>query len=456
MVQFPKDFLWGVACASFQCEGAWDADGKGPSIWDDFCHEIGGDHVKNGDTGDVACDCYHRAKEDVALMKSLNVQAYRFSISWPRVIPDGDGAVNPLGFKFYDELVDELLANGIRPLITLYHWDLPSALQYKGGWLNRDIVAAFERYARVVAEHFKGRVDCFMTLNEPQCAAYLGYGNGLHAPGWKLGHADVARALHHMVLAHSAAQRAIKAVSADISVGVVSCGGLCYPRNDTPAGREAARRATFDLGHPYWAMTFNFFLDDLILRRCDDSAIPAVRAFVDGIPAGDYDLMETPDFIGMNIYNARPVDDDAKQVREPVGSPRTATDWPVTPEALYYGPMNVYKRYGLPIWITEDGLSNHDMLYLDGKVHDPKRIEFLHRYLTFLGKAVAEGVPVKAYLHWSFLDNFEWSDGYDQRFGIVFVDYATLRRVPKDSAWWYASVIATNGESLNDVPKYIY
>ena len=454
MIQFPKDFLWGVACASFQCEGAWDEDGKGPSIWDDFCHEIGGNHIKNGDTGDVACDCYHRASEDVALMKSLNVQAYRFSLSWPRIIPDGDGAVNPLGFKFYDELVDALIANGIRPLITLYHWDLPSALQMKGGWLNRDIVAAFERYARIVAEHFKGRVDCYMTLNEPQCAAYLGYSNGVHAPGWRLGDAEVARAFHNMALAHSAAQRAIKAVRGDITVGVASCGALYYPRNDTPAGREAARKATFDLSHPYWAMTFSIFLDDVIFGKYDAPANTNLGRFAASIPETDRSLMEKPDFIGMNIYNARPVDDSAAQVREPVGFTRTATDWPVTPEAMYYGPMNVYERYGLPIWITEDGLSNHDMIFSDGRVHDPKRIEFLRRYLTSLSRAIDEGVPVKAYLHWSFLDNFEWSDGYDQRFGIIYVDYATLERTPKDSAYWYSDVIATNGDSLNGIPKY--
>ena len=454
MVQFPKDFLWGVACASFQCEGAWDEDGKGPSIWDDFCHEIGGDHIKNGDTGDVACDCYHRAQEDVALMKSLNVQAYRFSLSWPRIIPDGDGEVNPLGFKFYDELVDALIASGIRPLITLYHWDLPSALQMKGGWLNRDIVAAFERYACIVAEHFKGRVDCYMTLNEPQCAAYLGYSIGVHAPGWKLPDSDVARAFHNMALAHSAAQRAIKAVSSDIAVGVASCGALYYPRNDTPAGREAAYKATFDLSHPYWAMTFNIFLDDVIFGKYDAPADTELGRFARTIPETDRSLMEKPDFIGMNIYNARPVDDNAAQVREPVGFTRTATDWSVTPEALYYGPMNVYKRYGLPIWITEDGLSNHDQIFLDGKVHDPKRIDFLHRYLTWLARGIDEGVPVNAYLHWSFLDNFEWSDGYDQRFGIIYVDYATLKRTPKDSAHWYSHVIATNGQSLNEIPKY--
>ena len=454
MAHFPKDFIWGVACASFQCEGAWDEDGKGPSIWDDFCHEVGGNHIKNGDTGDVACDCYHRVDEDVALMKSLNVRAYRFSLSWPRIIPDGDGEVNPLGFKFYDELVDKLIANGIRPLVTLYHWDLPSALQRKGGWQNRDIVAAFERYARVVAEHFKGRVDGYMTLNEPQCAAMLGYGIGVHAPGLKLGDAEVARVFHHMTLAHSAAQRAIKAVDPKATVGVASCGALFYPRSDTPAGREAAYKATFDLSTGEWGMRFGIFLDSLVFKKYDDSINPAVRSFAESVPESDWALMETPDFIGMNIYNATPVDDDGHVVREPAGSPRTAMDWPVTPEALYYGPMNIHKRYGLPIWITEDGMANNDMLFPDGKVHDPQRTEFLRSYLLMLSRDIEEGVPVQAYLHWSFLDNFEWSEGYDKRFGIVYVDYATQRRVPKDSALWYANVIASNGESLDEVPEY--
>ena len=455
MARFPKDFIWGAACASYQCEGAWNEDGKGLSIWDEFCHEPNGGHVLNDDNGDVACDSYHRVDEDVALMKSLGLQAYRFSISWPRVIPDGDGEVNPNGFLYYDRLVDALIQSGIRPLITLYHWDLPSALQYKGGWLNRDIVSAFERYARIVAEHFKGRVDVYMTVNEPQCAAYLGYGNGEHAPGWKLSDACVARAHHHMALAHSAAQRAIKAVAGDSTrVGVASCGKLFYPLDDTPEAREAAYRKTFDLSDGDWAMSFGIFLDSLVLGRYDESITPAVRQFAETVPASDWAAMEKPDFIGMNIYNARPVDGHGVEHAQPVGSPRTAMKWPVTPEALHYGPLNIHRRYGLPVWITEDGLSLNDKVFLDGRVHDPARIDFLHRYLCGLSEAIAEGVPVQAYLHWSFLDNFEWAQGYAERFGLVFVDYATQRRIPKDSARWYASVIASNGETLNEAPEY--
>ena len=452
MVQFPKNFLWGVACASYQCEGAWDADGKGPSIWDDFTHEPG--HIKHGDTGDVACDSYHRFEEDIALMKAHGVPAYRFSISWPRVIPDGDGAVNELGLAFYERLVDALIANGIEPLVTLYHWDLPSALQMKGGWMNRDIVAAFGRYAETVARRFGDRVRTYMTLNEPQCVAWLGHGNGVHAPGLKLGDASLARIHHHQALAHSAAQRAIKAVSPNARVGVVSCGKVFYPAEDTLENREAAYRRMFDLSDSEWPMSFNIFLDDLILHRYDDSANPIVRKFADSIPQSDWDAMETPDFIGMNVYNGRPADVNGDDVSMPVGYAQTAMKWTVTPESLHYGPLFIHRRYGLPIYITENGLSLSDVRFLDGKVHDPARIDFLQRYLTCLARSIEEGAPVKGYLHWSFLDNFEWSEGYNERFGLVYVDLNTLERIPKDSARWYARVIATNGDILNEVPKY--
>ena len=449
MVQFPSDFLWGVACASYQCEGAWDEDGKGTNIWDDFCHEVNGHHINNDDSGDVACDVYHRYHEDIALMKAHNIRAYRFSISWARVIPDGDGAVNEAGLKFYDDLVDALIAEGIEPLITLYHWDLPSALQRKGGWLNPDIVGVFGRYAKLIAERFKGRVTRFMTINEPQCITGLGYGLGIHAPGWKLCDEDLARIYHHICLAHSEAQRVIKAVcGANAQVGIVPCGQLCYPAEDTPEGREAAYRATFDMSFR-WSFTFNIVLDSLILRRYDDSAPEAVKKFAATIPAGEWAQMEKPDFIGINVYNGTAVDAQGKPVHRVSGFPLTACKWPVTPEVMHFGPMNVYRRYGIPVMISENGLSCNDIVFRDGQVHDPKRIDFLHRYLTELSKAVAEGTPVLGYMQWSFLDNFEWNSGYDERFGIIYVDYATLRRIPKDSARWYAQVIATNGDCLN-------
>ena len=448
MSRFPKDFLWGVACASYQCEGGWDADGKGPNIWDDFCHDAAGKHIKNGDTGDVACDSYHRFREDVALMKAHNVQAYRFSINWARVIPNGDGAVNEAGLRFYDELVNELLANGIEPLITLYHWDLPSALQDRGGWLNRDIADVFGRYAAVIAERFRGRVSKYMTLNEPQCVAALGYGTGEHAPGLKLSEEKVAQVFHHLCLAHSAAYRAIKAVDPSALVGTVSCGRLNFPEKDTPESREAAYEATFRLAEGDWAFTYGIFLDPLCLKRYDDSAPAAVKRFAAGVDPHDWELMETPDFIGINVYNGVAVDEKGEPVRPYPGFPRTAMKWLVTPEVMHYGPMNIARRYGLPVYITENGQSCNDRIHLDGKVHDPERIDFLHRYLLELSRAVEEGVDLRGYMQWSFLDNFEWSQGYDERFGMIYVDYRTCERTPKDSAGWYAGVIRTNGECL--------
>lgn len=448
MIQFPSDFIWGAACAAYQCEGAWNEDGKGPSIWDDFCHALGEPRVKNGDNGDVACDCYHRVEEDVALMKAHNLQAYRFSISWPRVIPDGDGAVNEVGLAFYDRLVDALLAAGIEPMITLYHWDLPSALELRGGWRNPQIVEWFARYAEIVARHFKGRVKYIMTINEAQCIVALGYGMGVHAPGLKLPDEELARLYHHIALAHSAAQRAIKAVSPDFSVGFVPCGALCYPEADTPEGREAAYRATFDLT-VRWDFHFNIVLDSLVLRRYDASAPEAVRKFAATIPEGDWALMEAPDFIGINVYHGQEVNTDGQPTLRQPGRPVTACKWPITPKVMHYGPLFLHRRYGLPMIISENGLSCNDVVCLDGAVHDPERVDFLHRYLAELSEAVREGAPVMGYLHWSFLDNFEWNSGYDERFGLIYVDYATLKRTPKDAASWFARVIATNGACLN-------
>lgn len=445
MSKFPSDFKWGVACASYQCEGAWNEDGKGPNIWDDYCHDISHQYIRNRDTGDVACDSYHRYKEDVALMKQHNVKVYRFSISWARVIPDGEGAVNEMGLQFYDNLVNELLSNGIEPWITLYHWDLPSALQDKGGWLNRDIVKIFGRYAGIIARRFQGRVKYYMTLNEPQCIAQCGYLEGNHAPGLQLSHEKVGLIYHNLSLAHSEAQRVIKAIIPDALVGVVPCGSLAYPEKDTPEGREAAYRASFDLSIGW---NFNIFLDDLILHKWDDTAHEGYKRFAATIDPADWNLMEKPDFLGLNIYQGFMVDEQGREVKRYPGFPLTAIKWGITPEVMHYGPMHIYRRYGLPMYITENGLSCNDKVYLDGKVHDADRIDFLHRYLLELSKCIQEGTPVNGYLQWSFLDNFEWGQGYDERFGIIYVDYRTMERIPKDSAAWYAQVIETNGDIL--------
>lgn len=451
MSKFPKDFLWGAACASYQCEGAWNADGKGPNIWDDFTHDTQFPHIKNGDTGDIACDTYHRFREDVAMLKQHNMSNYRFSISWARVIPDGDGEVNEKGLQFYDDLVNELISNGIQPMITLYHWDLPSALQTKGGWLNPDIVKTFGRYARIVAERFLGRVKMYMTINEPQCISGLGYLSGDHAPGWKMNETAVLQVYHNLALAHSEAYRQIKEVDPDATVGVVSCGRMCYPVKDTPAGREAAYRETFSMKEDgRWVFTHNVFLDPLILGKYDDDVPQVVKDFVAAVPKENWDAMQKPDFVGFNVYHGDPVEEDGSYSVLPAGFPRTALKWSITPEVMHYSPMHLYRRYGLPVFVTENGLSCNDKVYLDGKVHDPDRIDFLTRYLRELSKAVQEGTPVMGYLQWSLLDNFEWAEGYQDRFGLIYVDYPTGTRIPKDSARWYAEVIATNGESLGE------
>lgn len=444
-MMFPKDFLWGVACASYQCEGGWNEDGKGRNIWDDFTHTPG--KILDGQTGDRACDSYHRWAEDVALMKRFGIQAYRFSISWARILPDGDGAVNEKGLEYYDKLVNALIASGIQPLITLYHWDLPSALQEKGGWLNPDIVAAFGRYAQVIARHFAGRVNTYMTLNEPQCVTALGYVSGVHAPGWKLGEREALQCYRNLCLAHSEASRRIRCELGETArIGVAVCGRFCYPRVDTPAGREAAYRATFDPND--WLFSTNIFLDPLFFRRFPEGAPRVVEEFAAQVPKEDWERMEAPDFVGINVYQGDPVEEDGSYSPIPAGFPLTATKWKVTPEVLHFAPMNIYRRYGKPVMITENGLSCNDRIYLDGAVHDADRVDFLARYLRELSRAVEEGVPLLGYLQWSFLDNFEWGSGYTERFGMVYVDYDTCRRVPKDSAQWYAQVIASNGEIL--------
>jgi len=450
MVQFPSDFIWGAACAAYQCEGAWNEDGKGPSNWDDFSHENGGSNIKLGQNGDVACDHYHRFREDIALMKQLHVGCYRFSLSWSRIIPDGDGEVNEKGLAHYDEVIDEQLKNGITPMITLYHWDLPSALQKKGGWLNREIVTAFERYASIVAKRYGDRVKLFIPINEPQAVAVAGYRVGIHAPGWKVGVKDIALIYHHIALAHSAAQRAIKEIVPNAKVGASSCLPLGCPEKDTPANREMAYRKSFDQSSQPWDFTFNVMLDPLILHRYDNTVPEEVKQFAKTISHEDWAAMETPDFIGANSYDGFTVRENGSIVEQPVGAPQTACGWPITPEVMHYGMANVYKRYGLPVFITENGISCQDMVFRDGKVHDPKRIEYLHRYLVELSRAIQEGVPVMGYLQWSLMDNMEWADGYTQRFGMIYVDYATLKRIPKDSAYWYAHVMETNGASLNE------
>ena len=448
---FPEGFVWGAAAASYQIEGAAYEDGKGPSVWDMFCRKPGA--IWNGQSGEVACDHYHRYREDVALMKTLGLKAYRLSISWPRVLPTGIGVANPKGLAFYDALIDELLAAGITPYVTLFHWDYPYELYCRGGWLSPDSPLWFAEYTDLIVKRLSDRVRHWMTFNEPQVFVGAGHQVGDHAPGDKLGLKEVLRVMHHVLLAHGRAVQAIRAGAKLLpQVGFAPCGTVRMPASQKPEDIEAARRAMF-LAAPAQLWNFGWFSDPIFLKQYPADGVAAAGPAMPDLGPGDMELIGQPlDFLGANIYNgdyARAgVDGQPERVPFPVGHALTGYDWPVTPEALYWGPRFLWERYGKPIYITENGLANVDWVARDGQVHDPQRIDFTARYLLALQQAIHDGVKVHGYFHWSLMDNFEWAVGYRQRFGLVYVDYPTLKRTPKDSAHWYRDLIATNGASL--------
>jgi len=450
-MSFPKGFIWGAAASSYQIEGAAHEDGKGPSTWDMFCQKEG--TIWNGQSGDVACDHYHRYEEDVGLMKQIGLHAYRLSISWPRVIPQGTGAVNPKGLEFYDKLIDELLAADISPYVTLFHWDYPYELYRRGGWLNRDSSDWFAEYVRVVVEKLSDRVKYWITLNEPQCFIGLGHQLGMHAPGDKLEFAEVLMAAHNSLLAHGKAVQTIRAYSkVECQTGLVSVGIVNMPATDSPEDVGAARQTMFSV--PYTNCWNNaWWTDPVFFGRYPEDGLKLFASDVPQIQDRDMKTICQPcDFLGVNIYFGQTIragkDARPEAVLPPEGYAMTAFRWPVSPEALYWGPRFFWERYKLPIIITENGMSNVDWVSLDGKVHDPQRIDFLNRYLLELQKACKHGVKVGGYFHWSTLDNFEWTEGYKERFGLVYTDYPTQKRIPKDSAYWYEEVIASNGATL--------
>lgn len=449
---FPKGFVWGAAAASYQIEGGWDADGKGLSVWDWMCEWPG--KIDNGDTGKVACDHYHRHAEDVAMMGDLELQAYRLSISWPRVLPQGVGAANAAGLDFYDRLIDALLAKGIQPWVTLFHWDFPYELYKRGGWLNRDSADWFAEYTALIAGRFGDRVRHWMTQNEPVCFLELGHKVGRHAPGVQLDMKDVLLASHHSLLAHGKSVQALRAgCSGDILIGAAPTGRIGIAATDSPEDVEAARRYTFGFdGDSLWILSW--FTDPMILGHYPEEGMVAFAGKVPEIGAQDMATICQPlDFFGFNCYLGRTVkalDNAAGYVElpHPIGGPRTAMDWAVTPQALNYGPRFLYDRYQLPIVVTENGLANTDWPALDGKVYDYQRIDFLNRYLRAFHQAIQSGVPALGYFQWSIMDNFEWAEGYRKRFGLVYVDYETQQRIPKESAYWYREVIRSHGAHL--------
>lgn len=460
-MRFPENFAWGAAAAAHQIEGAAFEDGKGANVWDTFAHDLevdpqtGNTNVMNLDNADVACDHYHRYKEDVALMKEMGLKAYRLSISWSRILPQGRGEINQKGIEFYSNLIDELLAAGIEPYVTLFHWDLPQAIQDIGGWANSEMPEIFAEYVKVVMEALSDRVTYWMTFNEPQCHILMGYVSGTGAPKMRVSDTQAFRLIHNLLKAHGRAVQTIrKYAKKKPMVGYAPNPIEYFPYTENEKDIEATRVQAFSAkSKTLWNATW--WMDTIMLGHYPEDGIATYgeRFPKDMIKEGDMELISQPlDFLGLNLYRGPAVRADKngepEVVAHKVGFDRTAFKWAVSPKIMHYMPKFMYERYHLPILITENGMSNCDWIALDGKVHDPQRIDFMHRYLLELGKAIEEGIPVIGYLTWSIMDNYEWNSGYEERFGLIHVDYETLKRTPKDSAYWYRDVIKTNGEIL--------
>jgi beta-glucosidase len=434
-MQFPHEFTWGVATASYQIEGAFAEGGRGESIWDRFSKTPG--KVLNGDTGDVACDHFHRVPEDVALIADLGVSAYRFSIAWPRVIPDGIGEVNHAGLDFYDQLVDELLEAGITPYPTLYHWDLPQRLEDRGGWRSRVAAEAFLDYATSVTERLGDRVRRFMTLNEPWCSAILGHQTGEHAPGMQDTQAALAAA-HHLMLGHGLVAQHLHAEG--LEVGYVVNQNTMIPASDDP--RDVAAAGIADERMNGW------FLDPVVGRGYPERAARVYGWDFSPVLAGDLEVIAEPlDFIGLNYYTASVIADpdvgDSTPRRRDADE-RTAMGWPVFPEGLTIQLRRLAEEYGFEqIYVTENGAAYPDPVGPEGTVEDSDRISYLDRHFQAAANAIAAGVPLAGYFVWSLMDNFEWAFGYSKRFGLVHVDYETLVRTPKASYRWFQALLAS-------------
>ncbi len=445
-ITFPSGFVWGAASSAYQIEGAAREDGKGESIWDRFAHEPG--RIKDGSTGDIACDGYHRYPEDVALMKDLGLGAYRFSTSWPRILPSGTGQISAKGLDFYSRLIDALLAAGIEPWITLYHWDMPWALYERGGFTVRAAADWFGEYADVVGRALGDRVKRWITFNEPQVFSTLGYLTAEHAPGLVDFPGYVAVA-HHVHLAHGRAVQALRTRSKAAKVGIVEQVVSFHPSSPSEEDARAARRIDG---------VFNrFFLDAVLKGHYSSDILELLSVLPLPVEPGDFELIREPiDFVGVNHYTRHFVRHDPSvplfevsmdQARREPGSEYTDMGWEVYPPALGEVLTRLRTEYGNPaVVITENGCALRDVVE-DGAVHDPRRIAYLRSYLAEVNRQIALGSRVEGYFVWSFTDNFEWAEGYGKRFGLVYVDYATGRRIPKDSARWYGSIAKTGSLS---------
>ena len=450
-LRFPDGFAWGTATASYQIEGAVEEDGRSPSIWDTFSHTPG--KIQDGDTGDVADDHYHRYEEDVQLMADLGVGWYRFSLAWPRLQPDGRGALNDKGVDFYSRLVDALLAKGITPWVTLYHWDLPQVLQDAGGWPARDTAERFAEYATAVHERLRDRVRHWTTLNEPWVSAFIGHATGRHAPGVQDPEGSL-KAAHHLMLGHGLAIEAMRGVDPDAQYGVTLSLSPTDPASDEPADVDAARRAD--------GLTNRLFLDPFVHGRYPADTFDDVKGVTDGgyVQDGDEQRIGQPlDFLGINYYYRTVVQAGDKSRAtvsnwpgngdiEPVsrGLPQTEMGWEIDADGLYDLLTRIARDYsGVPLYVTENGAAFPDVKSDDGQVHDPDRIAYLDSHFRAAHRASQDGADLRGYFVWSLMDNFEWSFGFSKRFGLIHVDYETLERTPKDSARGYAGVTAANG-----------
>jgi len=446
---FPENFVWGAATASYQVEGAAFEDGKGAGIWDVFCKRPGA--VWQGQSGDTACDHYHRYTEDIAIMKRLGLGAYRMEISWPRIMPEGRGEVNAKGVDFYDRLIDGLLEAGIAPWVTLYHWNLPQALQQRGGWQNPESPKWFEDYTAFVADKFSDRVRHWMTVNEPQVITFHGMISGLHAPGLKLSVAEALQAGHHILLAHGRAAAAIRQrAKGEAKIGYAPVGWSRRPASADPRDIDAARRATFEVD-PATLWNSAWWMDPVFLGKYPDQGLEAYGDSAPKFTDAEMKIISRElDFCGVNIYTAAAVragaDGRPKAVPNPVGYKMNSYEWPVVPDCLYWAGKFFHERYGKPLVITENGTSITEYVSSDGRVHDPQRAEFIAEHIEQVDRAIADGVPYIGYFYWSLMDNFEWHWGYKHRFGLVYVDFETGERIVKDSGEYYAGVIRNNGK----------
>ncbi len=436
-----KDFLFGAASAAYQIEGAYNEDGKGQSIWDVYVQKS--KRILGNETGNIACDHYHRMKGDVALMKEIGIKAYRFSIAWTRIFPNGIGEINQKGIDFYNSLIDELIKNGIEPYITLFHWDLPLALFNKGGMLNREFADWFAEYAKVVVENFSDRVKYFMTFNEPQCIVG-GYQGENRAPGMNLSLAEAIPLVHYMLLAHGKAVDAMRQYAKqDIKITFAPTGFTVYPATESEEDMACARKAMMDsyYDHMWWS-SITLYADPIMFGKYPQEALDRYEKY---LPKGwkeDLKQIHRPlDFYCYNYYQACKISAKESFMPRKTGAPINSAGWAIEPKGIRWGCTFIYERYGLPICISENGIPGHEWVSDDGKVYDQFRIDFIKWHLKEIEEAQKDGVDIQSYFYWSIMDNFEWAEGYKERFGLIFVDYETQKRTIKESGYWYKNLI---------------